>query len=462
MFQGFESFAIQTQDADITIHGLKSGDASSSKPPLLLLHGFPQTLHIWHLVAPKLLERYTIILIDIRGYGQSSKPEHVAAYAKSAMARDCVDVMDGLGFDGSFYVCAHDRGARVAHKLCVDYPDRVRKAILLDICPTLAMYTKTDFDFARAYFHWFFLIQQEPLPETLISARPREFAEFFMGGRQKRGLEMFDPSCFDIYAGSLEDPAAVHAMCHDYRASATLDLDEARADLENGRLVRCPLLVLWGKHGVIEQSFDAVKEWQDVTESDVTVEGYSVDSGHYVPEHAPQEVVSAILEFMKLRSRSSTCRLIPSPLAGRKGGDIDFWIVRENTKGECSSVGGVMLEGMERETVIQETIMTRVGVDRVLVLRYAFELAQSRPRKKLTSATKSNDISITMPYWDARMMLSHFGFREAAEAIMTTIKRVLARSNVDVMTADMGGWEYIQSLGEAIDQGGVTPARQKL
>ncbi|KAF4949098.1 hypothetical protein FSARC_13582 [Fusarium sarcochroum] len=299
MFDNFEPFAIKTKsNLDVTINGLKSGDASPSKPALLLIHGFPQTLHIWHRIAPQVLDKYTVVLIDIRGYGQSSKPEDVAAYAKSAMARDCIDVMDVLGHTDSFFVCAHDRGARVAHKLAVDYPDRIRKFILLDICPTLAMYTKTDFNFAKAYFHWFFLIQQEPLPETLITAKPRELAEMFMGGRQKDKLTIFDPENFDIYAKSLEDPATVHGMCNDYRASATLDLEEAREDLKNGRKIRSPLLVLWGKHGVIEKSFDAVKEWEEVTEAGVPVKGYSVDSGHYIPEQASDEVVSAILEFL--------------------------------------------------------------------------------------------------------------------------------------------------------------------
>jgi pimeloyl-ACP methyl ester carboxylesterase len=298
MFEGFQSFDVKTSNDSVTINGLRSGDSSSSKPPLLLLHGFPQTLHIWHRVAPQLLDKYTLILIDIRGYGQSSKPGDVSAYAKSAMARDCIDVMDSLGFT-DFYVCAHDRGARVAHKLCVDYPDRVRKVILLDICPTLAMFTKTDFDFAKAYFHWFFLIQDAPLPEMMIAGRSRQFAELFMGGRQKDGLKFFDPDCFDLYAKSLGDEATVHAMCNDYRASSTLDLDEARADLEQGRRIRSPLLVLWGKHGVIEKCFDAIKEWKDVTEPGVSVEGYSVESGHYIPEHAPEEVVSAVLKFFK-------------------------------------------------------------------------------------------------------------------------------------------------------------------
>jgi pimeloyl-ACP methyl ester carboxylesterase len=299
MFHGFEPFDITTQQGDglptVTIHGLKS-TSDRSLPPLLLLHGFPQTLHIWHRVAPRLISRFQLVLFDIRGYGASSKPAELEAYAKSAMARDCIAVMDALGFkDSSFYVCAHDRGARVAHKLCVDFPARVKSAILLDICPTLAMYTKTDLAFAKAYFHWFFLIQKEPLPETLINAAPRRFAELFMGGRQTG--QIFDDACWEEYVKVLEDPVAVHAMCQDYRAASTLDLEESRKDLEAGRKMECPLMVLWGKYGVIEACFDAVEEWRAVAKDGSQVSGRSVESGHYVPEHAPDDVVSSIEKF---------------------------------------------------------------------------------------------------------------------------------------------------------------------
>ncbi|KAJ9157922.1 Fluoroacetate dehalogenase [Pleurostoma richardsiae] len=298
MFEGFDAFTITTQrEPLIFISGLKSGGSFSPLPPLLLLHGFPQNHRIWHRVAPQLTGKYTVVILDLRGYGESSKPGDLSAYAKSAMARDCAVVMEQLGFK-SFYVCAHDRGARVTHKLCVDFPERVRKAIILDICPTLAMYTSTDFEFAKAYFHWFFLIQKEPLPETLISGSPRRFAELFMGGRQPRGLQIFDQESFASYVKVLEDPVAVHAMCQDYRASATLDLDEARDDLNNGKLVRCPLRVLWGKHGVIEKCFDAMKEWRAVTEEGINVDGHSLDSGHYIPEQVPDDVMFNILEFL--------------------------------------------------------------------------------------------------------------------------------------------------------------------
>lgn len=295
MFEGFKPFTITTQsDPRVDIVGLQSDNLG--KPPLLLLHGFPQTYHIWHRIAPRLTGEYTVVLFDIRGYGQSSKPEGLAAYAKSAMARDCAEVMSQLGFD-SFFVCAHDRGARVAHKLCVDHAARVRRAILLDICPTLAMYEATDFDFARAYFHWFLLIQPAPLPETMLLSDPRKLAQMWMGGRQGAGLRIFDERCFEHYVKGMEDPATVHAMCQDYRAGATLDLDEAREDLEAGRRVQCPLKVIWGKNGVIEKCFDAVKEWRAVADEGVAVDGYSVESGHYIPEEAPEAVVAEIQSF---------------------------------------------------------------------------------------------------------------------------------------------------------------------
>ncbi|KAF7550663.1 hypothetical protein G7046_g7945 [Stylonectria norvegica] len=298
MFEGFTSFSVTTEnDPDVTIAGLRSNDTLSSLPPILLLHGFPQTRHIWHRVAPKLTHSYSVVIIDIRGYGDSSKPGDLKAYAKSAMARDCIKVMDHLGFSSSFFVCAHDRGARISHKLCVDYPDRVKKAIFLDICPTLAMYTATDFDFANAYWHWFFLIQKEPLPESLILGSSKNFAELFMA-RQQPGLGIFEKECWGHYVKGLEDAASVHAMCQDYRASATLDLQEARDDLASSRLIRSPLLVLWGKHGVIEKCFDAIKEWQAVAQEGNIIQGRSVDSGHYMPEEVPDTVVSSIREFL--------------------------------------------------------------------------------------------------------------------------------------------------------------------
>ncbi|KAJ4388626.1 hypothetical protein N0V93_006085 [Gnomoniopsis smithogilvyi] len=300
MFSNFEPISVTTQTSpEVTIRGLRSSNTSSQLPPLLLLHGFPQTLHIWHRVAPQLTDAFSVVVLDLRGYGSSSKPANdVTQYAKSAMARDCAVVMEQLGYK-SFYLCGHDRGGRVGHKLCVDYPDRVKKAIFLDICPTLAMYEATDFDFASAYFHWYFLIQKSPLPESMILGNSRGVAEMFMGGRQANGLDIFEKDCFEEYVKALSDPDTVHSMCQDYRAAATLDMEEQRKDIAQGRQIKCPLRVLWGKYGVVEKSFDALSEWRKVTDEEVSVDGQAVESGHYIPEQVPEEVISSIRDFFK-------------------------------------------------------------------------------------------------------------------------------------------------------------------
>ena len=291
LFEGFKPFDITLQP-DLQIHGIRAG----SGPPLLLLHGFPQSHHIWHLIAPKLTNQFTVIAIDLRGYGASSKPagdENHKAYAKSTMAKDCMDVMGKLGFH-QYYICAHDRGARVAHKLCVDYPAAVVKAILLDICPTLAMYTKTNQAFATAYFHWFFLIQAAPFPETAITHSPGAFAERCFG---RVGMGVFDHECLAHYVSMMANPEAVHGMCEDYRASASIDLEEAREDIEASRQILCPLRILWGKKGVIEKTYDAIGEWKQVHATG-EVDGESVDCGHYIPEEAPNVVLKHIREFL--------------------------------------------------------------------------------------------------------------------------------------------------------------------
>ncbi|OKL55627.1 hypothetical protein UA08_09084 [Talaromyces atroroseus] len=296
MFNQFTPFDIPVEQ-DVTIHGIHGG----SGPPLLLLHGFPQTHHIWHRVADELAKNYYIVAIDLRGYGHSSKPDggegHVR-YGKKAMARDAVQVMDALLANRSegnqFYICAHDRGARVAHRLCVDYPSRVKRCILLDICPTLAMYSQTTEAFARGYFHWFFLIQAAPLPECSIATNHRAWVDMFMGGRHA-GLKAFAPECLAAYEANLADERTVHAMCEDYRAAATLDMREAEADVVEGRKVQCPLRVLWGAHSTVAKCFDVLAEWRKV--SSASVDGRAVDSGHYIPEEAPGEVIANVLEF---------------------------------------------------------------------------------------------------------------------------------------------------------------------
>ncbi|KAL6716006.1 hypothetical protein ACLMJK_006968 [Lecanora helva] len=295
MFSDFVPFDISLDPA-VTIHGICSGHG----PALLLLHGFPQNLNIWHLVASKLTDTYTVVALDLRGYGQSSKPtagEDHKTYSKKTMAQDCIGVMTTLGHE-HFYVCAHDRGARVAHKMCVEHPDKVRKAMFLDIAPTLAMYSKTDLAFAKAYWHWFFLIQPSPLPEKLILANPRAFIENTMGGPNGVNIGDFDRIALESCVNQLGDEDCVRGMCEDYRASAGIDLEEAREDIEKGRRIKCPLRVLWGKKGVVEAQFDALVEWRAVTEGDL-VDGESIGCGHYIPEHAPEELLRHIREFLR-------------------------------------------------------------------------------------------------------------------------------------------------------------------
>jgi len=290
MFEGFRTFDIAC--GDINIHGRIGG----SGPPLLLLHGHPQSHVIWHRLAEPLASRFTVVATDLRGYGDSSKPpgepDH-ANYSKRAMAEDQVAVMRELGFE-RFLLCGHDRGGRVAHRLVMDHPDRVDKLMLLDIAPTLAMYEQTDRTFATAYFHWFFLIQPSPLPETLIETSPNDYITRTMGGRHA-SLDAFDPAAIAEYQRCLAQPGAAHALCEDYRASSAIDLERDRADREAGRRIACPVSVLWGKHGIIERCFDPLAEWRAVAER---VEGEALPCGHYIPEEAPEALLDRINRFM--------------------------------------------------------------------------------------------------------------------------------------------------------------------
>jgi haloacetate dehalogenase len=269
-----------------------------SKPPLLLLHGHPQTHLIWHRVASKLAEHFTLVAVDLRGYGDSDKPASDASvnhapYSKRVMAQDMVSVMQTLGF-ARFKVLAHDRGARVTHRMLVDHPAAVERATLLDISPTLAMYEQTNMEFARAYFHWFFLIQREPLPETMIEANPEFFIEKMMGNRHA-GLAAFAPEALAEYRRCIHLPGIAHAICEDYRAAATIDLEHDRADRDAGRKVMQPLQVLWGENGVIEKCFKPLEDWSRVA---INVRGGSVPCGHYIPEEAPEALLAAALPFL--------------------------------------------------------------------------------------------------------------------------------------------------------------------
>jgi haloacetate dehalogenase len=267
-----------------------------SGPPLLLLHGHPQTHAIWHRVAPALARHFTVVACDLRGYGDSSKPpgepDH-ANYSKRAMALDALSVMRALGFE-AFRVLAHDRGARVAHRLAADHPQAVLRMALLDIAPTLAMYAQTSEAFARAYWHWFFLIQPAPLPERLIEADPAAYVVDVMG-RRSGGLSVFDPRALAEYQRCLALPGAAHGLCEDYRAAAGIDLEHDRADRDAGRRLTLPLLVLWGEQGVVHRCFEPLKEWNMVADD---VAGGTLPCGHYIAEEAPEALLERVLPFL--------------------------------------------------------------------------------------------------------------------------------------------------------------------
>ena len=291
LFPGFAHHRIETEPG-IHIHARGGG----SGPPLLVLHGHPQTHAIWHLVAPQLARHFSVVLADLRGYGDSSRPAGLpdhANYSRRAMARDLVRVMAALGH-ARFAVLAHDRGARVAHRMGLDHPAAVSHMVLLDIAPTLAMYEQANDAFARAYWHWFFLIQPAPTPERLIEADPAAYVLELMG-RRHAGLGPFDPRALAEYTRCLAQPGAAHAVCEDYRAAASIDLEHDRASRAAGELLTMPLQVLWGKEGVVERCFDPLAEWRKVARA---VSGHALPCGHYLPEEAPRELLAAALPFL--------------------------------------------------------------------------------------------------------------------------------------------------------------------
>jgi haloacetate dehalogenase len=296
-FAGFELARLRVGDVPINLrHNL---GAAAGKPPLLLLHGFPQTHAMWHKVASVLAGHFALVLPDLRGYGDSGKPQSDAthaAYSKRTMAADNVALMAALGVD-RFAVCGHDRGGRVAHRMALDHPQAVERLMLLDISPTLTMYERTDMDFARAYYHWFFLIQPEPLPEKLIGADPAFYLRNKLGGWGSHGLELFDPRALAEYERCIGSPATIHAMCEDYRAAASIDLEHDRADAR--ARIACPLRVLWGERGVVHRLFAPITDWQ--AKASGTVTGRPTPGGHYIAEETPELLADDMLSFFGRR-----------------------------------------------------------------------------------------------------------------------------------------------------------------
>ena len=290
MFEGFASHRITTSGTEIFLR--TAGDG----PPLLLLHGYPQTHAIWHRVAPALAERFTVVCADLRGYGDSGKPEggpDHAGYAKRAMAQDMVEVMAALGHE-QFLLAGHDRGGRVAHRLCLDHPDRVSRAAVLDIVPTRTLFAATNQALATGYYHWFFLIQPEPLPERMIGADPLFYLHTKLGQwSADKHTGWVDPAALAEYERCFGDPATIHASCEDYRAAASIDLVHDEADLD--RRIACPLLVLWGERALMHRHFDVLATWREKTAG--TVEDGALPCGHYLPEERPQEVIDPFMAF---------------------------------------------------------------------------------------------------------------------------------------------------------------------
>jgi len=292
-FAGFTVERCRVGDVQLNLRHNLAGAAG--KPPLLLLHGFPQTHAMWHKVVKLLAGRFALVLPDLRGYGDSDKPAADAthaAYSKRTMAGDNVALMRMLGFE-RFAVCGQDRGGRVAHRMALDHPQAVARLMLLDISPTLTMYERADMEFARAYYHWFFLIQPEPLPEKLIGADPAFYLRKKLGGWGSHGLEVFDPRALAEYERCIGDPATIHAMCEDYRAAASIDLEHDRADAQ--ARIACPLRVLWGSRGVVHRLFAPIADWQAKASGAVT--GRTTPSGHYIAEETPELLAAEMLSF---------------------------------------------------------------------------------------------------------------------------------------------------------------------
>ncbi|HUQ52268.1 MAG TPA: alpha/beta hydrolase [Gammaproteobacteria bacterium] len=294
-----DGFRVERRSANgLTLNVRYDATSTPIRPALLLLHGFPQTHAMWHKVADRLSKRFALVIPDLRGYGDSDKPlgspDH-SAYSKRTMALDVLTLMRELGHE-QFLVCGHDRGGRVAHRLALDHPQTVRKLVLLDISPTLTMYERTTMEFARRYYHWFFLIQPAPLPERLIGADPSFYLRTKLGALSSEGMAPFDARALAEYERCFADDAAIHAMCEDYRAAATIDLTHDRADA--ARRIDCPLHVLWGERGVVQHLFTPLEDWQAKCSYEVT--GRALPTGHYIAEEAADLLAAELEAFFAL------------------------------------------------------------------------------------------------------------------------------------------------------------------
>ncbi len=290
MFEGFAARTIDTSGTRIFLR--IAGDG----PAVLLLHGYPQTHAMWHRVAPALARSHTVVCADLRGYGDSGKPpddpEH-GTYAKRAMAQDQVEAMQALGH-ARFAVVGHDRGGRVAHRMCLDHAERITRAAVLDIVPTRTLFAGLTRELALGYYHWLFLAQPAPLPERLIGADPIFYLHWKLSGWGGHGLDIYAPEALAEYQRCFRDPATIHASCADYRAAASIDLAHDEADL--ARRITCPLLVLWGERGLMQRHFDVLATWRERASGPVA--GRALPCGHFLPEEAAEATTAVLAEFL--------------------------------------------------------------------------------------------------------------------------------------------------------------------
>jgi haloacetate dehalogenase len=294
----FEGFAPRRFEVNgVQLHARAPVAPRGGRPALLLVHGFPQTHALWHRAVQQLQQDYWIVLPDLRGYGDSAQPAGLpdhSNYSKRTMAQDLVDLMDQLGCP-EFFLAGHDRGGRVAARLALDHAEKVQKLCVIDIAPTLDMYNATNMDFARAYYHWFHLIQPWPLPERMIGADPKTYLHAKLGGWGSQGLAYIEPQALADYERCFCRPEAIHGACEDYRASAGIDLEHDRASRARGDRIACDTLVLWGERGVVHRLFKPLELWQ--AQCSATVSGQLLPAGHFIPEELPAETATALKNF---------------------------------------------------------------------------------------------------------------------------------------------------------------------
>ena len=284
----FSNQIVSNGNVDISVNITGRGE------PLLLIHGYPETHLGWHTLVPELAKKYTVVCPDVRGNGASDKPvgaDDHSNYSKRVLASDMIAIMDELGFD-QFKVIGHDRGARITHRLCLDHPARVTRAVLLDIIPTRTLYNTVNQEVASIYFHWFFLIQDAPLPERLIGGDPKHYLHWALGARLG-GVDAVHPEALAAFEDNLQNPEVIHATCEEYRAGAGIDLEHDRADSENK--IQCPLLVVWGSLGPMGKLYDILPIWQGKADN---VQGLALECGHYPAQEKPEELLAALDEFL--------------------------------------------------------------------------------------------------------------------------------------------------------------------